>query len=435
MPQGRVNTRTHTNFPEKSIARDLDNFHWILTNSFNLPCQLGPTFLEWNIHPMTEINGTAGNDRLEGTSQDDTIKGGSGADTIIGDDDIDGGHDDDVLEGGSGDDLIEGDAGDDIIIGNVGDDTIFGDSAGDPSDIGNDFIFAGAGEDKVDAGPGNDTVLAGTGDDYVKGNSGDDILVGEAGDDILYGGAGNDKVDGRRGDDTLSGDEGNDALHGGSGADTLSGGSGDDQLFGDTLAFNPAAHPSGYWGSSSTLRVENASEIPIEVWWIKINGDTVHYHTTAPGRAIDQSTTQTHSWLLRDTDGNDLELIEAGTTLRVFGAEGFDDTLEVGDGNDLLYGQLGNDTLKGGAGDDALWGAVGMTLCWGAQAQIISTVARGRTPMRSAQRWTTRKPAIEALMLSILHPAWDMTRPTAFTASRTMSTLATWTPQNSRTKW
>ena len=95
------------------------------------------------------------------------------------------------------------------------------------------------------------------------------------------------------------------------------------------------------------------------MWWIKTNGDTVHYHTIAPGRAIDQSTTQTHSWLLRDTDGNDLELIEAGTTLRVFGAEGFDDTLEGGDGNDLLYGQLGNDTLKGSSGDDALWGGRG----------------------------------------------------------------------------
>jgi Ca2+-binding RTX toxin-like protein len=84
----------------------------------------------------------------------DTLYGGNGNDFIYGyggDDFLSGGNNADVLFGGTGNDTINGDAGADILVGGDGNDTMDGGS-------GNDIINAGGGDDNVDGGANNDTI-------------------------------------------------------------------------------------------------------------------------------------------------------------------------------------------------------------------------------------------------------------------------------------
>ena len=190
---------------------------------------------------------------------------------------------DDTLVGSTGNDVLSGGGGDDLLIAGAGDDIILGDTdcephhdwtapvfnnyvrytqeyfdwtvteqgaihfiAGesliiDPSDSGNDVIYAGAGNDRAWAGAGDDIVYGEVGNDELTGNSGNDVLFGGAGDDKLYGEEGTNYLDGGDGNDTLDGGEGNDVLivdvgnnnlYGGAGDDTLVAGSGSDILYG-----------------------------------------------------------------------------------------------------------------------------------------------------------------------------------------------------------
>ena len=169
-----------------------------------------------------KIKGSKSDDNLSGTSERDYIDGRDG------DDVINAGAGDDRVKGGRGNDTINAGSGDDRVDGGSGDDTIYAGS-------GDDWVKAGSGDDRVFAGGGNDRVDGGSGDDYLFGGrgAGEDILNGGSGNDTVSGGAGNDQLKGGSGDDDLLGGTGDDSLNGGSGADTLFGGSGNDRLFGD----------------------------------------------------------------------------------------------------------------------------------------------------------------------------------------------------------
>lgn len=152
-------------------------------------------------------------------------------------------------------------------------------------------------------GSGNDTLTAGGGNDSLWGGEGNDTLEGGTGNDRLYGEAGND---------TLQGGDGLDILVGGDGSDSLDGGADNDVLIGD-----------GQGDLQSVI--EDA-----------VNAETFRDFLDL------KSPEELESYMSKfetEDDGND--------------------TLEGGDGNDLLFGMGGDDFIDGGAGEDAIFGGSG----------------------------------------------------------------------------
>jgi Ca2+-binding RTX toxin-like protein len=188
---------------------------------------------------------------------------------------------------------ITGTPGDDILAGTAGDDVLSGLG-------GNDVHDEGQGNDVFDGGDGSDVVrfefsplTSGTTVDLAittPQNTGLGMdtylnvenLAGSNFADQLYGGAGANTIGGAGGNDTIHGRLGNDELHGGAGDDTIAGDEGNDVLYGD--------------------------------------------------------------------DGDDVLYGERVENLAMFGRN----TLYGGDGADVLQGGHGRDVLIGGAGNDRL---------------------------------------------------------------------------------
>ncbi len=154
---------------------------------------------------------------------------------------------------GAGDDLLEGGAGADTLRGDDGDDALVGGSSSKDGKI----VATRTGVGQLDAG---DTLIGGTGDDVAAGDnallaptgtlrtdgtkrrtvalfdldrssaraaagtSAGDTLVGDAGRDLLFGQGGADDIDGGEGDDYAEGGSDDDLVKGGLGEDDLVGG-------------------------------------------------------------------------------------------------------------------------------------------------------------------------------------------------------------------
>ena len=160
------------------------------------------------------------------------------------------------------------------------------------------------------------TVTVSVGDGVtLKGTGGSDILTGTAGADVLDGIGGNDTLYGMAGNDSLLGRAGTDTLIGGAGADSLSGGAGDDT----------ASYADSTAGVSVNLTLGTGT-----------GGD-------AEGDVLDS---------IEDLVGSDFD-----DFLR---ANGHNNELDGGLGNDILFGSAGADILTGGAGADDLDGGTGM---------------------------------------------------------------------------
>jgi Ca2+-binding RTX toxin-like protein len=156
--------------------------------------------------------GSAQDDRVTGTDAGDGLYGGAGADSL------DGGRGADFLQGNSGDDSLTGGFGANIVYGGQGDDLII---AANGAETAGAFAHGNMGHDEVIGGGGNDTLLGGQGDDFIAGRNGDDYLSGDLGEDELHGG---------QGADTLLGGAGKDVIQTGGGADRVLGGDGDDLI-------------------------------------------------------------------------------------------------------------------------------------------------------------------------------------------------------------
>jgi len=179
------------------------------------------------------------------------------------------------------------------------------------------------------------------------------------GADLLLGGAGDDTIDGGTGADTIDGGDNADRIFGGEGGDSISGGAGADFILGDGQVYVTGDYASG-GGAATTLTVTNSADGPIELWWIDGSGVLQPYGTIQPGQTFVQPTFEDHNWLLLDTDGNVLDLIEGAANQTVnYGAEGLADTIDGGGGNDTIHGQFGDDTIDGGNGADLIYGGSG----------------------------------------------------------------------------
>ncbi len=350
--------------------------------------------------------GGAGNDRLIGAGLGDTLVGDAGDDVLFGM----GGND--RLDGGEGQDRLLGDAGNDWLIGGAGNDTLFGGAGADTIDLGSgvDRADGGSGNDlyrvpvtelsssdlvadedgSADAlelldvfdrtsltyagisisgalagrilgierfllGSGNDTFLATSG---IGDSAGADVVT-------VSGGAGNDRLDISQVvrltsplAALLDGGDGADTLVGGRGADTLSIGSGNDRVsggLGNDLILAPSAHLddrdnlNGEGGTDTLRLVGNEALGPgsftgvagIEIIELADGGQAV----TLPGAFADGLGFTMST--IRGGDGDDVIDVSAFASNRRV-------TVELGDGNDTLFGGAGNDSVFAGPGVDEI---------------------------------------------------------------------------------
>ncbi|WP_299552655.1 calcium-binding protein [uncultured Tateyamaria sp.] len=94
-------------------------------------------------------------------------------------------------------------------------------------------------DERFDGSDTNDSVDAGAGNDTVFGGGGNDALLGGSGGDAIFSGAGDDLAFGEAGGDALSGGSGDDEIFGGAGNDTMMGGAGDDFIIGADIIDGP----------------------------------------------------------------------------------------------------------------------------------------------------------------------------------------------------
>ena len=321
-----------------------------------------------------QLYGGLGNDTLTGNAGNDLLDGGSEADQLF------GGTGDNTLFGGTGNDRLEATTGNDLLYGGAGADSLFGgDGAdlldgGDDADslsggTGNDSLYGGDGADTLDGGTGNDLLSGGLGNDSLTDLSGNNTLNGDDGNDrletgtgadLLYGGAGLDSLYAGTGNDLLSGEDGNDLLDAGGGNDTLIGGAGNDSMLGqagdDTFVLNGNDGTDTIVGGTTTNTLGDLIDAT------GMTGPTtVTFTGSQTGSLSASGTAAAFSNILRVNLGSGNDTVFGGSGAEsvdgglgddsLLGAAG-SDTLSGGDGNDTLVGGTGSDTLFGGAGDD-----------------------------------------------------------------------------------
>ena len=285
----------------------------------------------WDLDRITSeavIAGTDGNDDLVGTELSETIEGFEGDDTI------NAGLGDDVLIGGEGSDNLSGDIGSDTFFAtlNDGDDTIVG---GEDTDTYDASELRTSVTVNLSEGTANGTEI---GTDTL--TSIEDIIGGRAGD-ILIGDDNANTINGGRGDDVINGGGGDDLLIGGQGADQINGGDGIDTASysnarnGVDLSLQNGAGTRGDADGDTFVNIEN---VIASNYSDNIEGNDGD-NTITLGRGAD---------VAFGNGGNDVIDGEAGN-----------DNISGGSGNDELSGGRGRDTLSGGEGDDILEGGIG----------------------------------------------------------------------------
>ncbi|MEK7793896.1 MAG: calcium-binding protein, partial [Candidatus Hydrogenedentota bacterium] len=318
------------------------------------------------------LNGEAGADTLFGDAGNDSLNGGAGNDTLAGgqgNDALDGGEANDTLLGEEGDDTLAAGLGNDALNGGAGNDTYtvsIGDGVDRITDAeGANVVRFGAGIDAA-IGTGNVTIEQFFGDDGVdtlsiaygtgtgsgtleiadgvlgrvgtfafadgtvrtlaellrgalaldvRGGEAAESLYGSNQSDTIAGNGGADVIDGQAGDDLIFGGAGADALSGGAGNDTLDGGAGDDALDGGTgtdtyrLGFAGGRDTiTEVAGEASTLELEPGL-FPADLSAARGGDDLIlRRRGTEEGVTIKDYYLQTHTWTLKDAQGNAQDL-------------------------------------------------------------------------------------------------------------------------------
>ena len=263
-------------------------------------------FRDISLINISRIDGAAGNDTIYGSSTADTIIGGMGSDKLYGE----GGDDRFLLTAGdTGFDRYEGGEGDDWILGTSGDDTIrlsvFSGNArvevidGDGgfnqilgSTANNTFDFSETQLTSIDL------IDAGSGNDTVKGTNAADVIIGGPGSDLIYGNGGADTFY------VTAGDTGFDHYQGGEGVDRLLGTDADDEIRLSVFSGNGRVEIVDGGAGSNRLVASSANN------------------------TFDFSETQL------------LNIAE----------------IDMGAGNDTVYGTDGADRIVGGVGADKVYG-------------------------------------------------------------------------------
>jgi Ca2+-binding RTX toxin-like protein len=273
---------------------------------------------------------------------------------------IAGGAGDDVIFGSAGDDTIDAGDGNNVVLGDLGEVEYAGGvvtrvvSTGDSG--GNDRITAGAGRDVVVGGLGDDTIDAGAGNNVVLGDDADvtfDPVTGE-----IATATSTDTTAG--GDDSIATGAGDDVVVGGTGSDTIVDAGGSNVVLGDNAALSSVA---GSAHIAATDPVDGAADA------ITILGDGSNWVMGETGGDA-----------ISTGDGDDLVFGDFGeldgalpaqpavprtpaawsfTSIFTRDADtpaGADDTIDAGNGRNVVLGGQGADRIASGSGDDDLIG-------------------------------------------------------------------------------
>ena len=329
----------------------------------------------------------------------------------------------DVITGNEGDDIVAGGYGSDSITTGTGNDIVIGDNGSveitsgivtfiestdaDDSTAGNDIIDAGSGDNYVIAGGGSDSVTTEGGDDYVIGDHGtmtftdvgvltqiatmldnygsDDILNLGDGNNIAIGGQGSDTIITGTGNDTLLGDSGvidrdetgiitgiessspgeggNDTITSGDGInyivagigdDTATSGTGDDIIIGDNGSIEIK--------SGIVTAIESTDADDSTTGDDTIDAGSGDNYVIAGGGSDSVTSEGGDDYVIGDhgtmtfTDVG--VLTQIATMLDNYGS---DDTLNLGDGNNIAIGGQGSDSLTTGENDDIILGDSGLS--------------------------------------------------------------------------
>ena len=153
-----------------------------------------------------------------------------------------------------------------------------------------------------------------------------------------------------------------DTLAGGRGSDTLSGAAGNDVLYGEnSIAGLTAQGTQG--GPTYQMSFVNQSTDVMYVYSALTNGGIVLVATVPAASTVQVPVYTSEALILGGAPGT-LEFYEVvktsgATTPTSFTLNPVNDSLDGGDGDDRILGQLGNDTLIGGIGNDSLDGGTG----------------------------------------------------------------------------
>lgn len=288
------------------------------------------------------VVGTEGNDTLNGSNSQDVIWAESGNDNIS------TGADNDLIYSGTGNDTINAGGGADIVYG----------------EDGNDIINADSGSDTIYAGTGDDTIKAGSDNDLVYGEDGNDTIDGGTGNDTLYGGVGDDTVNADEGDDVVYGEDGNDTIDGGAGNDTIDAGAGNDVINGgegdDTYHFGAAHGNDIVFDTDGANMLEFGDELSADDYDLSadINGGFVLAHKET-GETISLPDFVTNPLAYDFTFAGEGKVLGGGEEREIVEGTDEDNTLNAGDGFNIIYGNGGNDTIEGGENLDFVFGGDG----------------------------------------------------------------------------
>ncbi|BAU91131.1 GLUG domain-containing protein [Methylorubrum populi] len=327
----------------------------------------------------------AGNDRIEAGDGDNIVLGGSGSDTVV---TGDGG---DIVLGDNGlvrfelglraivqssrdggaRDVLKTGAGADVVLGGLGADTI--DAGRDDADadivLGDDgrltFDAQGrlkraesldpafGGDDVIEAGGGDNVVIGGTGTDTITTLGGNDVILGDNGTALFEAGmrvefASTDPDDGAR--DVIRAGDGDNVVIGSVGSDDITTGSGADIVLGDmgVVAFENGLVREVY----TTDERRGAGDI------IR-GGDGDNIVLGGAGR--DEIITGKGADLILGDFGE--ASFTGGRLVRVATLNpnrGDDDSIDAGNGDNVILGGFGSDTISAGSGSDVVLGDNGL---------------------------------------------------------------------------
>ena len=256
-----------------------------------------------------------------------------------------------VVIGGIGEDSVIAGAGDHHVLGDQGNliyqaDGILQQAINNGTTGAADTIslnLGAAGNNVVIAGAGGDTLNTGNGEDYLLGDHGELNFVGG----IITSGRSTDTGEG--GDDTLTLGNGDKLAIGGFGGDTITAGNGESLVLGDNgemlfsndiLQTINTQDTSAATGGVDKITLGNGEHIAMG----GTHGDTI-ISGTGDAILIGDNGTATFA-----ADGKRVQVISELSSL------GGDDIISAAGGNNLVLGGVGGDDITTGAGADRIFG-------------------------------------------------------------------------------
>ena len=299
------------------------------------------------------LRGGVGNDFLVGGKADDLLIGGTSGGFGFSDADVDEANNKDTLVGGDGNDTLDGGLGADSMVGGKGNDIFLLNNRADRIvENQNEGIDAVVSTFSIDfnslvASIENATLL-GSQNLFLIANNSNNLLAGNKGANSISGFKGNDTLLGGDGRDTLLGGEDSDSLDGGLGADYLVGGNGDDSYVvdaGGDRVIEKSGFDTGIDHVSTAVNFD-----PISPWLVEFGF----------GPDLDDgSPSITKQKSFASIDRSSFQNLENFTFIEsaVRGIGTADNNFFTGNERDnIILAQGGDDTVIGGLGDDSLYG-------------------------------------------------------------------------------